>query len=95
MPAAEFTEYAIKYSREARESRKCIRVEHLPILGEIEAALADNPDQYPERVIPASRDGKSVVYMHPSPRIQITYEVDKQNKVIFVFNYTEQSAPKT
>ena len=89
MPPAEFTEYAIKYSREARKSRKCIPVEHLPILGEIEAALADNPDQYPERVIPASRDGKSFVYMHPSPRIQITYEVDKQNKIIFFFHFAE------
>jgi hypothetical protein len=97
MPSAEFTEYAIKYSREARESRKSIPVDHLPLLGEIEAALAENPDQYPDRVIPASRDGKSFVYMHPSPRIQITYEIDKQNKVIFFFHFAEPllQVPKT
>ena len=32
----EFSEYAIKYSKEARESRQKIPVEVLPILDEIE-----------------------------------------------------------
>ena len=87
----EFSEYAIKYSKEARESRQKIPVEVLPILDEIENELAEDPSKHLDRVIPASRDGKSFVYMHPSPPIQITYEIDSEKKIIYFFHFAAPS----
>lgn len=87
----EFTEYAIKYSKEARESRKEIPVEHLPLLDEIENELAEDPDKCKDRLIPVSRDGKCFVYSHPSPAIQVTFEIDRQNKILYFSHFVELS----
>lgn len=86
----EFPEYATKYSPASRESRKTIPAEHRTILEEIEYELSENPFGNPERVSPVSLDGKTVVYIHPSTNIQITYHVDTTEKII---HFTHFVAP--
>lgn len=86
-----FPEYAIKFSADATKSKAELPAEVLATADKIVNGLAVNPDKYPERVVPASLDGKSLVYMHPNPVIQITYQMDPDNKVIYFLHF---SAPR-
>ncbi len=84
----EFLEYAAKFSKEAKESRRKIPAELLATLDDIQNDLLENPNKHPNRVIPASRDGKSFVYSHPDPNVQVTYEIDPENKIIYFFHFS-------
>jgi mRNA-degrading endonuclease RelE of RelBE toxin-antitoxin system len=88
---SEFPEYAVKFSKEAKESRDRLPAEPRSVLSKILDDLTDNPNKHADRVIPASREGKSFVYMHPEPKIQITYEIDNKNKVIYFFHFSAPS----
>ncbi len=83
-----FAEYAIKLSNTAQATRRALPPEARSIVDRIEADLADDPTSHPDRVIPASLDGTSYIYMHPDPPIQITFQVDEQRKVIYFFHYS-------
>ena len=85
----EFAEYGIKYSKDARRSRREIPTEHLPVLDEIENDLAEDPDKHSDRLIPVSRDGRCFVYSHPSPPIQVTFEIDREDKIIYFRHFVE------
>lgn len=87
----DFSEYAIKYSKEARESRNKLPLELLPVVQQIEDELVEDPSKVSDRVIPAGRDGKTFIYLHPSPPIQITYEIDPENKIIYFFHFAAPS----
>ncbi len=86
-----FPEYAIKFSAQATQTKQELPAEVLATVDQIVNGLAEDPDKYPERVIPASLDGKSLVYLHPNPVIQITYQMDTENKVIYFLHF---SAPR-
>lgn len=87
----EFAEYALKYSKEARESRKKIAPAFLQALEGIESELAENPKSHPDRIVPVSRTGSTFVYMHPSPAIQVTFEIDAENKILYFFHFAAPS----
>lgn len=87
----DFSEYAIKYSKEARESKKKLPLELLPVVEQIEDELTEDPSKASDRVVPAGRDGKTFIYLHPSPAIQITYEIDSENKIIYFFHFAAPS----
>ncbi|MGH7675455.1 MAG: toll/interleukin-1 receptor domain-containing protein [Gemmatimonadales bacterium] len=82
----EFPEYSLKMSRAAQDQRSKLPAEFLPTLGSIIDGLASDPRRYPDRVTPASRDGRSLVYMHPAPLIQVTFELDPEQKVLYVLS---------
>ena len=54
-------------------------------------ALAANPDAFPGRVRAISRDGKIRLYSHPSPQLQVTYEVDFVASSLYLLHFV---APK-
>ncbi len=54
-------------------------------------ALAANPDAFPSRTRPISRDGRVRLYSHPSPALQVTYEVDAERRVLYLLHFV---APK-
>jgi hypothetical protein len=54
-------------------------------------ALAANPDAFPGRVRAISRDGSIRLYSHPSPALQVTYEVDSSRRVLYLQHFV---APK-
>lgn len=87
-PSPEFPEYSVKYSRDAIESRKLLPPELLTKLDNIVNGLATDPNKYPERIIPASRDGTSFVYRQPDPDIQVTFELDEEKKIIYFFHFS-------
>lgn len=84
--SVEFPEYSLKMSRAAQEQRSKLPAALLPKLDDIIYELASDPRQHPERVAPASRDGRSLVYMHPEPLVQVTFELDPVQKVLYVIS---------
>jgi hypothetical protein len=88
MSGASFPEYAIKYAESARKSRLALTPALRQAADEIEAEMTVDPDRYPERMTPASVDGRSRIYQHPSPQLQITFEADRDRKIIYIFYYS-------
>lgn len=81
MPEApEFPEYATVYSKEARPLRDALSASLRKTLDEIEDILAENPDRYPRRTISLSAD--MFIYKHDQPHLEITYKIDRENKII-------------
>ena len=59
----EFPEYAVKYSKQAAESKAALPPEMLATVDEIvNGALALDPLTPRAQIIPASRDGKTFIY---------------------------------
>jgi hypothetical protein len=84
----DFPEYSIKYSKQAVQTKATLPPELLGLADEIiNDKLAWDPLTPRAEIIPGSRDGKTFIYMNKSPQIQITYEVDTQNKIIFLFHF--------
>lgn len=90
-PAAASEPYAIKYSESGKASRRELPPEALSALFDIQDALAENPDAFPGRTRAISRDGGVRVYSHPSPALQVTYEIDKASRVLYLLHFV---APK-
>jgi TIR domain len=83
--------YAIQYSESGIASRKQLPPEALSALFDVQDALAANPDAFPGRVRAISRDGSIRLYSHPSPPLQVTYEVDTSRRVLYLQHFV---APK-
>jgi hypothetical protein len=83
--------YAIQYSESGRASRNELPPEAMSRLFEVLDALAANPDAFPGRVRAISRDGSIRLYSHPSPPLQVTYEVDTSRRVLYLQHFV---APK-
>lgn len=83
--------YAIQYSESGKLSRKDLPPEATAVLFDVLDALADNPDAFPGRVRPISRDGKTRLYIHPSPPLEVTFEVDTSRQVLYMLHFV---APK-
>ena len=85
--APEFTAYATKYTTEAIATRKRLPHAVQVSLLEIIDTLTENPEQFPDRCRPISRDGKIRVYIHPEPHIEVTYEIDQDSKIIYFLHF--------
>ena len=83
--------YAIQYSDSGKASRKDLPPEAMAILFDVLDALAENPDAFPGRVRPISLDGKVRLYKHPSPPLEVTFEVDTSRRVLYLLHFV---APK-
>jgi hypothetical protein len=84
----DFPEYAIKYSKQAADTKAALPPDILVIADDIvNTRLAYDPVTPRPEIVPASRDGKTFIYVNARPQIQITYEVDVANKVIFLFHF--------
>jgi hypothetical protein len=88
----DFPDYAIKYSKQAADTKAGLPAELLAVADDIvNNKLAYDPVTPRAEIIPASREGKTFIYMNARPQLQITYEVDVQNKVIFLFHFVAPS----
>ena len=79
--------YAIQQSDAARKSRKELPREVLLVLFDVLDRLAEDPDAYPGRTAAISRDGRIRVYTHPSPPLQITFEVIEEHRVLYLMHF--------
>jgi hypothetical protein len=87
----DFPSYAIQYSDTAKESRKELPSEAILALFDVIDKLAENPDAFPKWTRAISRDGRTRVYTHPNPALQITYEVDEKERLLYLLHFV---APK-
>ena len=90
-----FPSYAIQYSDTAKETRKELPPEAMLALFEIIDKLAENPDAFPNWTRPISRDGRTRVYTHPKPALQITYEVDEKEHLLYLLHFVAPKVPVT
>ena len=87
----DFPSYAIQYSETAKQSRKELPPEVILALFDVIDKLAENPDAFPNWTKAISRDGRTRVYTHPNPALQITYEVDEKEHLLYLLHFV---APK-
>lgn len=80
----EFSEYSFIYSKTAKPLRRALHASLRPTLDEIEDMLSDDPDKFPNRIIPLGEN--LYIYKHPAPHIEITYRVDRQKKVLYILH---------
>lgn len=84
---AQFPAYGNNQSRDAIAARKQLAAEYQLILFDIIDELCEDPKKYPGRIRPISRDGKVIVYKHPNPSLEITYEIDEEERQIYFMHY--------
>jgi hypothetical protein len=93
MLVQDFTEYAIKESRDAVKSRHALSADVQKALGEVMWELAERPRGYPERTTTIGRTGQILLYKHPDPAIEVTYEIDEQDKVLYFLHFVAPALP--
>src|SRR4051812_11598368 len=85
--SSDFVSYAVQQSDAAKKSRKELPRETLLVLFDVLDKLAENPDAFPGRTQPISRDGRIRVYNHPSPPLQITFEILEETRVLYLLHF--------
>ena len=89
----DFRSYAIQFSDTARKTRKELPQEAALALIDVIDKLAENPDAFPAWTKPISRDGRTSVYSHPKPALQITYEVDEKARLLYLLHFVAPQVP--
>jgi len=85
--------YAIQYSDTAKKSRKELPPEAKDALWDVIDKLAENPDTFPNWTSAISRDGRTRVYRHPNPCVEITYEVDEKEHLLYLLHFVAPVVP--
>lgn len=85
---AEFSVYGQKESTAALESRKQLPIEIQLALPNILHEIAVDPKAYPpSRLRAIDRAGITLLYDHPDPKVQVTFELDEENSTIYFMHY--------
>lgn len=85
------TDYGIIYSDKGRESLRQIPADCLLKVIDIQNALAQDPHEFPDRLIPAGDRGETFIYIHPIPRFQITFTINEDSNTIKFFHFSLSS----
>lgn len=85
---AEPSSYAEKEADTACESRRCLPIEVQAELLDIRREICANLKQYPpSQLKPMNRDGTTLLYSHPDPKVQVTFELDEEEGVLWFMHY--------
>jgi hypothetical protein len=84
---SELVSYAVQQSDAAKQSRKELPRDALLALFDVIDKLAEDPSAFPGRTQPISRDGRVRIYSHPSPALQITFEVLEDTRVLYLLHF--------
>ena len=79
--------YAIQHSDPAKKARKALPQNVLLVLFDVLDRLAEDPDAYPGRTTAISRDGRIRVYKHPSPPLEVTFEVIEEQRLLYLMHF--------
>jgi hypothetical protein len=80
-------EFAIVNTNEAKAARKSLPAAVQGCLLDIIDCLAENPTAYPHRIKKIGRTGNIFIYTHPLPLLEITHEIDYENKRIYLLHF--------
>jgi TIR domain len=86
-PQCQEPEFAIVNTNEAKAARKSLPAAIQGCLFDIIDCLAENPAAYPLRIKKIGRTGNIFIYTHPLPLLEITYEIDHDNKRIYLLHF--------
>jgi len=85
--SAECAGFATKFSKKALALLRTLPSNLQQALVDVIAALVEDPDKYPHRNRAISRDGKVLVYTHPEPPLEVTYELDLDRRIIYFLHF--------
>jgi hypothetical protein len=82
-------EFAIIHTNEAKAERKLLPPALQGCLLDVIDCLSENPnpEAYPLRIKKMGKTGNIFIYKHPLPRLEITYEIDYDNKRINLLHF--------
>lgn len=80
-------DYSIKYSSDARRTRNALPQLIQKTLLDVIDQLSDNPNGFPNRIRSIGRNGSIYIYSHPSPPLEITYELDVVKNVLYLVHF--------
>lgn len=83
----EFVSFATKFSKKALAALQTLPAPAQQALSDVLAALAEDPNKFPHRNRLNPRDGKSFLYSHPEPLLEVTYELDKERQIIYFLHF--------
>ncbi len=86
----EFQSFAVRFQESAKEGRSQFSPRAELELYQIVNRLSEDPNFFPSRVKPISREG-DLLYRHPDPPIEITYSIDEAQKVITIIDVAERA----
>ena len=86
-PQMELEPYAYSNSPEARETRKQLPSQLVQKLVEIIDDLSVNPEAHPERIQKIGRRGDILLYKHPDPPLEITFEIDREKRTLYFIHF--------
>ena len=92
MENADFPEFAVKETKFAISSRRGFSAEQIKALDEIRQNLAENPAYF--EPLSTRTDTGQLVYRHPTLAIEVTYSVDLDKKVLFLFHFSAPLPPR-
>jgi len=72
---------------EAKERLRAFELATRDAFNQLMDELSENPDQWPQRVRPISRDGRTLLYTHPRPPLEITYEIDPPRQRAYFLHF--------
>lgn len=80
---SEYATYAYEFSPEAVKIRRQLPMHLQAALFDVIDNLATDPEAYPHRTRAFGRGGL-FLYTHPQPPLEITYELDRPNRRLFL-----------
>ena len=83
----EFPQYGSIEAPAAQLARKNLAPEVQLNLQDILYEICLDPQKYPDRMVPFSRDGSIQTYSHPQPPLDITLEIAEQESKIYILQY--------
>ncbi len=83
----EFPEFASSISGHARAIRDKLDQSAQLSLNKVLDLLADDPDKYLHRTTRLDEQSNLYLYSHPSPRIEVTYKLDRDGKKIYFMHF--------
>jgi hypothetical protein len=83
----DFSSYAILFSDKAQKTRKELPPEAKDALWDVIDQLAKDPDAFPNSTWAISLNGRTRVYAHPDPALQITYELDEKERLLYLLHF--------
>lgn len=82
--------YSTRLSKAAIASRGQLPHHLVSALWQVCDEIAQDPDAHPELTEPLTTQGNLILYKHPSPPLEITYEIDRTKNVL---NFVHFVAP--
>ena len=91
--AEESPPFGVKLSKDASDSQKQLPKGLQQVALDIIEELSQAPDRYAERIRPIGPSGRLMVYVHPSPPMEVTFEIDPEAREVTFLHFASIRTP--